>query len=127
MVPGSNVHGVDYLQRMLSTVFVFIPHGDSRWNLRTVEVLSVGAVPVFVADGMTLPFEQVIPWGEFAVRIPECVAATRHAATILQRLRLSRSELKYRSALGVRRLPDLLIDTGAARPLALSLCRPHPV
>ena len=99
VVPGSNVQGVDYLQRMLSAVFVFVPHGDSRWNLRTVEVLSVGAVPVFVADGMTLPFEQVIPWGEFAVRIPECVAATRHAATILQRLRLSRSELKYRSAL----------------------------
>ena len=126
VMPGPNFDGVDYLQRMLSTVFVFILHGDSRWNLRTAEVLSTGAIPVVVSDGMTLPFEQVIPWGEFAVRIPECVVATRHAATILQRLQLSLAEMKYRSEMAFavyqtyfstreRRVRSLMASVGRIR------------
>ena len=126
VVPGSNFDGVDYLQRMLSTVFVFILHGDSRWNLRTAEVLSTGAIPVIVSDGMTLPFEQLIPWGELTVRIPECLVATRHAATILQRLQLSLAEMKHRSALAFavyrtyfstreRRVRSLMASVGRIR------------
>lgn len=48
-----------YFNAMANAWFGWCPHGDQRWNLRFLELLTAGAVPVVVADGLTLPFEQV--------------------------------------------------------------------
>jgi hypothetical protein len=48
-----------YFAAMANAWFGWCPHGDQRWNLRFLELLTAGAVPVVVADGLLLPFDQV--------------------------------------------------------------------
>ena len=50
---------------MANAWFGWCPHGDQRWNLRFLELLTAGTVPVVVADGLTLPFEMVREWERF--------------------------------------------------------------
>lgn len=64
----SNVSQYDNL---LDTVFALVPRGDERWSFRFLEAVGAGAIPVIVADGLTLPFENIIDWDSLVVRIPE--------------------------------------------------------
>jgi hypothetical protein len=48
---------------------VKVPHGHGRWNHRFSEVIAAGAIPVVIADGLILPFSQLIDWRHAAVRV----------------------------------------------------------
>jgi len=76
-----------YFEAMADAWFGLCPHGDQRWNLRFLEVLSAGSIPVVMADGLGLPFSQVIAWDEIAVRIDEAIVDTRDPDKILAPLR----------------------------------------
>eukprot|EP00928_Gymnodinium_smaydae_P058333 TRINITY_DN4153_c0_g1_i2.p1 TRINITY_DN4153_c0_g1~~TRINITY_DN4153_c0_g1_i2.p1 ORF type:complete len:339 (+),score=51.77 TRINITY_DN4153_c0_g1_i2:61-1077(+) len=56
---------------LLNTVFAIVPHGDGRWNYRFSEVVNACAIPVVIADGVTLPYAQLIDWSSAAVILPE--------------------------------------------------------
>ncbi|KAJ8599758.1 hypothetical protein CTAYLR_003399 [Chrysophaeum taylorii] len=56
---------------LLDTQFALVPRGDERWSFRFLEAVGAGAIPVVVADGLTLPFENLIDWEQIVVRIPE--------------------------------------------------------
>ena len=76
-----------YFEAMLNAWFGFCAHGDERWNLRFLELLSVGTIPFIIADGLTLPYAQIIPWETLIPRLSESEADTRDPEKILAPLR----------------------------------------
>jgi len=56
---------------LLNTSYGLVPHGDGRWNYRFSEVIGACAIPVIIADGLTLPFEELIDWKTAAVVLEE--------------------------------------------------------
>ena len=57
--------------RLMDTAYALVPHGDQRWNFRFSEVIGACAIPVLIADGLTLPYSQLIDWGHASVRLSE--------------------------------------------------------
>jgi len=54
----------------MNSTYVLLPKGDDRWSLRFSETIGAGAIPVLLADGLTLPYENVIDWSKAAIRLP---------------------------------------------------------
>lgn len=59
---------------LLNSAFIIVPHGDGRWSYRFSEVLGACSIPVVLADGLDLPFSQLIDWKEAAVQLNETFA-----------------------------------------------------
>mmetsp|Transcript_9432 Transcript_9432/g.26588 ORF Transcript_9432/g.26588 Transcript_9432/m.26588 type:complete len:454 (+) Transcript_9432:54-1415(+) len=59
------------LERMSMSKFVVVPPGDTPESMRFMQAIHVGAIPVVVSDDVRYPFEDVIPWSDFVIRIPE--------------------------------------------------------
>jgi len=59
------------LERMSVSKFAVVPPGDTPESLRFMQAIHVGAIPVVVSDQLRYPFEDVLPWSDFVVRIPE--------------------------------------------------------
>lgn len=60
----------DMPQDMRESVFCLSPLG-SGWGLRIVDAMLCGCIPVVVQDGILQPGDDVLPYHDFAVRIPE--------------------------------------------------------
>jgi len=56
---------------LLNTAYALLPHGDGRWNYRFSEVVGACSIPVVIADGLTLPYEELIDWRDAAVFLHE--------------------------------------------------------
>ena len=63
-----------------------MPHGDARWSLRFLELLSAGVIPVIIADGLRLPFDQIIDWKSIVITIPEEDLKDTNSTKILEPL-----------------------------------------
>lgn len=59
---------------MMDAAFVLCPRGHGRWSYRLSEVMGACAIPVFMSDGITLPFEPLVNWTEFSLQLPEKMA-----------------------------------------------------
>lgn len=64
-----------YTDLMTQTSYALCPHGDQRWSYRFTEALKSCAIPVVMADGMTMPLEEVIDWKQAAIVLPESYAS----------------------------------------------------
>ncbi len=51
--------------------FIACPRGDGLSSLRFFEALAWGRIPILMADQTALPLEDIIPYHEFVVRVPE--------------------------------------------------------
>ena len=60
-----------YYKQLQDSDFALVPHGHARYNYRFSEAVGACAVPVVVADGLTLPFEPLVDWSRASVRISE--------------------------------------------------------
>ena len=60
-----------YYKQLQDSDFALVPHGHARFNYRFSEAVGACAVPVVVADGLTLPFEPLVDWSRASVRISE--------------------------------------------------------
>ena len=60
-----------YYKQLQDSDFALVPHGRARYNYRFSEAVGACAVPVVVADGLTLPFEPLVDWSRASVRISE--------------------------------------------------------
>jgi len=49
--------------------FGFVPAGDGWHSYRLAETMAMGVVPIILADGLALPFEDILDWSEFSIRI----------------------------------------------------------
>lgn len=63
-----------YNELLEGSAFGLIPHGDGRWSYRLSEVMGACVIPVFMANGLTLPYEEVINWPRVSVRVDESLA-----------------------------------------------------
>jgi len=53
------------------TAFMLLPRGKEKWSYRFTEAILAGSIPVVIADGLTLPYEELIDWSEASISIPE--------------------------------------------------------
>ena len=61
----------EYRDHLNQSRFIVCPRGDGLSSLRFFEALAWGRIPILIADQTQLPLEDVIPYDEFVVRIPE--------------------------------------------------------
>lgn len=60
---------IEYSQYIRSTIFHLCPEGFSPWSPRLYESISLGAIPLILADSIVLPFERFIDWRSFSTKI----------------------------------------------------------
>lgn len=63
-----------YYELLSTSTFGLVLHGHGRWSFRLIEVMGSGAIPVVVADGLTLPFEDLIDYDHALIRVSEAQA-----------------------------------------------------
>jgi len=64
----------DFFMDLTNTNFFINPHGDNRYMNNFASTLGQCAVPVVMADGLTLAFGELIDWSKAAVFLPESKA-----------------------------------------------------
>jgi len=69
--PLNGTYNIERYADLLNTTYALVPHGDHRWSFRFTEVVNAGAIPVVIADGLTLPYAQLIDWSKAAIILPE--------------------------------------------------------
>ena len=62
----------DWATKMGDSQFCFAPAEDG-FSRRVVEAAAFGCIPVIVQDGIDMPFEEVLPYDQFSVRVSEKV------------------------------------------------------
>lgn len=60
-----------YTELILGTRFSLIVEGFGYHSFRLTEVLAAGSIPVIVVDHYVLPYETLLDWDNFAIRVPE--------------------------------------------------------
>ncbi|KAM0000887.1 putative xylogalacturonan beta-1,3-xylosyltransferase [Helianthus debilis subsp. tardiflorus] len=60
-----------YLSEIVRSVFCLCPLGWAPWSPRLVESVALGCVPVIIANGIMLPFENTVPWSEISLTVAE--------------------------------------------------------
>ena len=60
-----------YLDIMQASLTVLCPRGDGMNSIRFYEALSMGRIPVLISDNCVLPFEELISYERFVIRIAE--------------------------------------------------------
>jgi len=58
-----------YAQTMTDSDFCLVPSGDTQSSRRLFDAMVAGCIPVFPGPKYPLPFEHIIPYSEFSVRI----------------------------------------------------------
>jgi len=76
------------------TDYMLVPAGHGRWSYRLLEAMSGGVIPVVMADGLSLPFEQIIDWDKVVLRQPESIA--KDASELLRSLPTDRKFVEER-------------------------------
>ena len=61
----------EYKKVLLTSRFQVVPRGNGLHSHRLLESLSAGSIPIILADGIVLPFSDIIPWHEAVVVLPE--------------------------------------------------------
>jgi tetratricopeptide (TPR) repeat protein len=61
-----------YLETMTKSLTVLCPRGDGMSSIRFFEALSIGRIPVLISDWCALPFDYLISYDRFVIRIAEC-------------------------------------------------------
>ena len=67
-----------YLCAMRSSVFCFAPRGNAVWSPRLEEALAAGCIPIIVADGYDLPFNHILDYRKFSVRLRQSKIQMTH-------------------------------------------------
>ncbi len=63
-----------YWRLLSETQFSLCPRGDNCGSVRFYESLAAGCIPVLLADGVELPLQNILPWDDMLVRVPEADA-----------------------------------------------------
>ena len=66
-VERDNLH---YEDNMAASTFCFAPTGDG-WGRRTTLAAMFGCIPVIVQDGVSQPFDELLPYHKFSIRVDE--------------------------------------------------------
>merc|ERR1712190_694775 len=66
---GKGKRDVDYWKTLQRTKFAVHIHGASPFSARLFEIIVAGAVPIIIAPGYVLPFEDFLDWDQFSIRV----------------------------------------------------------
>ena len=61
----------EYRSILLRSKFQLVPRGQGLHSHRLLEALASGSVPIVLADGIVLPFAELIPWHKAIIQVPE--------------------------------------------------------
>ena len=64
-------HSPLYWQEMGDVTFSLCPSGWSSWSPRLFDSIMTGAIPVLFADGIRLPFEHLIDYPSFSIKLSD--------------------------------------------------------
>ncbi|EPS61720.1 hypothetical protein M569_13073 [Genlisea aurea] len=67
----SDQHSTTFYEEMQRATFCLCPRGWSPWSSRLIEQVAFGCIPVVIADGIVLPFDDEVPWEEISVSVAE--------------------------------------------------------
>lgn len=71
---GVDVHRraqLEYLNNMLESDYVLCPRGFGNFSYRLYESLACGRIPVLIDTDCVLPFDSLIDWDAYCIRVPE--------------------------------------------------------
>jgi hypothetical protein len=60
-----------YIDEVKDSVFCLCPRGFAPWSRRLYDSILLGCIPVIIADYIELPFEDLIDYRKFTVKISE--------------------------------------------------------
>ena len=60
-----------YVEEVLSSKFCLCPRGFAPWSRRLFDAVQLGCIPVIIADGIELPYEEFLDYTSFSVKIAE--------------------------------------------------------
>lgn len=61
-----------YVDMLYNSTFALLPRGCGyALSYRMIESLNAGCVPVIISDGYVLPFERLLDYSRFSLRVPE--------------------------------------------------------
>ena len=63
--------GALYSRDLSSSEFCIVPPGGDGWSSRVDDAVRHGCIPVVLMDGVRMPFEGVLDYAAFALRVPE--------------------------------------------------------
>lgn len=61
----------NYLNTLAASLTALCPRGEGMNSIRFFETLSIGRIPILMADDYPLPFEELIPYHRFVISIAE--------------------------------------------------------
>jgi len=101
--------GDRYASDLAASEFCIVPPGGDGWSSRVDDAVRHGCIPVIVMDGVQLPFEWLLDYGRFSLRVAEAdvekldqmLRALPHARRIQMRLAMQSvwTRFTYASAL----------------------------
>ena len=104
--------------RSLDADFALVPRGDGRWTYRFSEAVLACSIPVVIADGLTLPFEQLVSWDSVVVRVPEAALDAMASVRDLIALLPTGEEERARRTSEVCRIRELYFASARRREQA---------
>lgn len=102
---------------LYDSAYVLVPRGHGRWTYRFSEAMGACSIPVVMADGLTLPYEEMIDWSRAIIRLPESLAK-EGAQAIIDKLPKDPTKIKEMRA-EVCRLNDLFFNSMEKRSDAM--------
>jgi hypothetical protein len=60
----------EYVENMRESDLVLAPKGDGNFSVRFYEALSMGRIPIVIDTDMIFPFEDIIRYDDFMLRVP---------------------------------------------------------
>jgi hypothetical protein len=61
----------DYFDEVQSALFCLCPRGFASWSRRLFDAIAVGCIPVIISDDAEHPFERIVDYRTFSIRIAE--------------------------------------------------------
>ncbi len=86
-----------YWQLLSEAQFSLCPRGDNCRSVRFYESLAAGCIPVVLANGAELPLQNLLPWDDVLVRVPEADASDWQAHVAHWKERRTAAELAAQS------------------------------
>jgi hypothetical protein len=87
-----------YYEEMRNATFCLIPRGNTPWTSRLFNAILSICIPVILSDTVTLPFERLIDWTQFSIKLPEAWGTSRKLACALSQV-TSKEVLQMQQAL----------------------------